>query len=146
MKNPQHLSRKTVTSGAFFFACLLTSFTEISSASDVADLKGSARGITLEVFSQLSPIEINTIHSWEIVLSDDDGPVSGASLEIVGGMPEHNHGMPTQPRITQELVPGRYLLEGVRFHMPGIWRLTSSISTEKNQGRPATVVVIEFVL
>jgi len=72
--------------------------------------------------------------------------VSGATLDIVGGMPEHNHGMPTQPQITEELAPGRYLLEGVRFHMPGLWRLTASISTEKTRGRPPTVIVIDFTL
>ena len=148
MKNTQQLSRLSrlpQVAFALFLGCLLTLSTGLSLAND-ADLTGSSRGISLEIFSHLSPIEINTIHSWEVVLTDKDGAVSGATLDIVGGMPEHNHGMPTQPQITAELAPGRYLLEGVRFHMPGLWRLTASISTEKTRGRPPTVIVIDFTL
>ena len=139
------VSRLPQAAFALFLGCLLTLSTGLSLANE-ADLTGSSRGISLEIFSQLSPIEINTIHSWEVVLTDEDGAVSGATLDIVGGMPEHNHGMPTQPQITEELAPGRYLLEGVRFHMPGLWRLTASISTEKTRGRPPTAIVIDFTL
>ena len=148
MKNTQQLSRLSrlpQVAFALFLGCLLTLSTGLGLANE-ADLTGSSRGISLEIFSQLSPIEINTIHSWEVVLTDEDGAVSGATLDIAGGMPEHNHGMPTLPQITEELAPGHYLLEGVRFHMPGLWRLTASISTEKIQGRPPTVIVIDFTL
>ena len=144
-KQLSRLSHLPQVAFALFLGCLLTLPTGLSFANG-ADLTGSSRGISLEIFSKLSPIEINTIHSWEVVLTDADGAVSGATLDIVGGMPEHNHGMPTQPQITEELAPGRYLLEGVRFHMPGLWRLTASISTEKIQGRPPTVIVIDFTL
>jgi hypothetical protein len=139
------VSRLPQAAFALFLGCLLALSTGLSLANE-ADLTGSSRGISLEIFSHLSPIEINTIHSWEVVLADEDGAVSGATLDIVGGMPEHNHGMPTQPQITEELAPGRYLLEGVRFHMPGLWRLTASISTEKTRGRPPTVILIDFTL
>ena len=148
MKYTQQLprvSRLPQAAFALFLGCLLALSTGLSLANE-ADLTGSSRGISLEIFSHLSPIEINTIHSWEVVLADEDGAVSGATLDIVGGMPEHNHGMPTQPQITEELAPGRYLLEGVRFHMPGLWRLTASISTEKTRGRPPTVITIDFTL
>jgi hypothetical protein len=103
-----------------------------------ADLSGSARGITLDVFSRLSPLEINSIHSWEIVLTDEQGPIEDAALTVTGGMPEHNHGMPTQPQITQQLAAGRYLLEGVRFHMPGLWRITAVVTRES---APVTIVI-----
>ena len=144
-KQLSHLSHLPQVAFALFLGCLLTLPTGLSFANG-ADLTESSRGISLEIFSKLSPIEINTIHSWEVVLTDADGAVSGATLDIVGGMPEHNHGMPTQPQITEELAPGRYLLDGVRFHMPGLWRLTASISTEKTRGRPPTVIVIDFTL
>ena len=148
MKYTQQLprvSRLPQAAFALFLGCLLALSTSLSLANE-ADLTGSSRGISLEIFSQLSPIVINTIHSWEVVLTDENGAVSGATLDIVGGMPEHNHGMPTQPQITEEVTPGRYLLEGVRFHMPGLWRLTASISTEKTRGRPPTVIAIDFTL
>jgi hypothetical protein len=38
-------------------------------------------------------------------------------------MPQHGHGFPTQPKVTRELGDGRYLLEGMKFSMPGWWEL-----------------------
>jgi hypothetical protein len=35
-------------------------------------------------------------------------------------MPAHGHGLPTVPTL-RELGDGRYLVEGVKFHMPGAW-------------------------
>ena len=121
MKNTQQLSRLSrlpQVAFALFLGCLLTLSTGLSLAND-ADLTGSSRGISLEIFSQLSPIEINTIHSWEVVLTDEDGAVSGATLDIVGGMPEHNHGMPTQPQITEELAPDATFSRVCAFTCPG---------------------------
>ena len=86
----------------------------------------------LEIFSQLDPLAINTIHSWELVLYTADGtPVSGAQMSVVGGMPDHDHGLPTSPVVTSETTPGRYLLEGVRFHMPGRWLLTFDVISDQ---------------
>lgn len=104
------------------------------------DLSGSARGIQLDVFSRLSPLEINSIHSWEVTLQDADGPLADATLTVEAGMPEHDHGMPTQPRVTRQIAPGRYLLEGVRFHMPGKWQLTATVEAAAT-ARPVTIVI-----
>jgi hypothetical protein len=45
-------------------------------------------------------------------------------------MPEHDHGLPTKPRITEELGGGDYRLEGMRFHMSGYWEVVVSIVTD----------------
>jgi|TARA_B100001059_G_scaffold62660_1_gene58546 hypothetical protein len=88
------------------------------------------KGSTLDVFSQLNPVVINRIHSWELVLTGaDESPVTGAEIAVTGGMPDHDHGLPTLPVVTRETSPGRYLLEGVRFHMPGRWQLTLTITS-----------------
>lgn len=116
---------------------------DVSAEANEADLTGSARGIELRVYSQVSPLEINRIHSWEVSLSDDNGPLTGASLSVTAGMPEHNHGMPTQPQVTTEIVPGRYLLEGVRFHMPGLWRLDAKVTRD---GAAPVSILIDFTL
>jgi hypothetical protein len=42
-------------------------------------------------------------------------------------MPEHNHGFPTEPEIT-EASGGDYLLEGVKFSMAGWWELKLDIT------------------
>lgn len=90
----------------------------------------SAAGTRIEIFSQLQPLQINRMHSWHLQISDSQGaPVQGADITVTGGMPEHDHGLPTAPRVTSELAPGRYLLEGVRLHMPGYWEFTFVINT-----------------
>ncbi len=85
-------------------------------------------GKQLAVHSEVSPVQINRMHSWRLRLSDAAGaPVSGAEILVQGGMPEHDHGLPTQPAVTGEIAPGIYLLQGVRFHMPGRWLMEFSI-------------------
>lgn len=74
------------------------------------------------------PITVNKMHAWEIKLRTPSGEsVSGARISIDGGMPQHGHGMPTQPRVTRELGDGRYLLEGMKFSMPGWWEIKLKI-------------------
>ena len=88
------------------------------------------RGYRLQIFSQVTPLEINRIHSWELLLTDTNGAiVNDATIQVSGGMPEHDHGMPTLPRVTETLNNGRLLLQGVRFHMPGYWELIFNIQT-----------------
>lgn len=91
--------------------------------STMPDLMGtSGDGYSVKIFSQLSPLEINRIHSWHIEITDADGkPVSNAQITVGGGMPDHDHGLPTQPQVTEEVRAGTYMLEGMRFHMPGKW-------------------------
>ena len=48
-------------------------------------------------------------------------PVTDATIRIVGDMPEHGHGFPTVPEVTEELGAGEYLVEGIKFSMPGWW-------------------------
>ena len=93
----------------------------------------TSEGLRILIHSQLSPLQINRIHSWHVEIVDGaNKPVTDAVVSVSGGMPEHDHGLPTQPRVTEEIKPGTYLLQGVRFHMPGKWRMIISIETEAN--------------
>jgi hypothetical protein len=76
--------------------------------------------------------EINRMHSWILHIENASGvTVEGALIEVVGGMPEHNHGLPTLPRVTAELGDGDYKLEGMRFHMSGYWEIVFTITTDE---------------
>ena len=76
------------------------------------------------IHSLADPVAINRMHAWEIQLRSPSGePVPGARISVDGGMPEHGHGFPTQPRVTRELGDGRYLIEGMKFSMPGWWEI-----------------------
>lgn len=97
-------------------------------ASDQALSVQFSNGMHLGLQSNLRPISLNQIHSWRLDLKDSaNRAVSGAEISVIGGMPEHDHGLPTQPQITGEAEPGSYILQGMRFHMPGLWRLEISI-------------------
>jgi len=79
--------------------------------------------------SLADPIAINKMHAWEIRLRSPSGEaVSGARISVDGGMPQHGHGFPTQPRVTRELGDGRYLLEGMKFSMPGWWEIKLNVA------------------
>ena len=85
------------------------------------------------------PPQINRMHSWILHVETAAGePVEGADIEVDGGMPVHNHGLPTRPRVTEELGGGDYRLDGVRFHMSGYWEMVFSIKSDASEG---TVVV-----
>ena len=90
-------------------------------------------GRMLAISSELSPLEINRMHNWRLWLTDGAGaPVAGARFEVQGGMPEHDHGLPTRPEVTGEIEPGVYLLQGLRFHMPGRWLIEFGIGLEED--------------
>ena len=73
-------------------------------------------------------VPVNQIHAWEIDVKSATGtPVSGAKIDFDGGMPQHMHGYPTQPRVTAELGNGRYRLDGVKFSMTGWWEMKLKI-------------------
>lgn len=93
--------------------------------------------------SRMDPVVINEIHEWTLEVATIDGaPVQNALIRVDGGMPTHNHGLPTAPEVTNELEPGLYLLEGVRFNMGGAWVLDFEIEADAGTDRAQ----IEFEL
>ena len=76
------------------------------------DLSGvTDKGLKIEIYSELSPLSINQIHSWHLrVLDRNNEILELEELNIFGGMPEHDHGLPTQPKVTTRLDNGDYLL------------------------------------
>lgn len=71
---------------------------------------------------------INQMHAWKVTLATPDGsPVRAANFKVDGGMPQHGHGLPTKPRVTRELEPGTYLLEGMKFSMTGWWEVKLAV-------------------
>ena len=102
-----------------------------SMAADILDSQSTENGhFTVSATSRLDPVVINETHAWTLHIETADGsPVTDAEIAIDGGMPEHNHGFPTSPRVTENLGEGDYLLEGMRFNMGGVWVLTLEISS-----------------
>lgn len=129
---------------ATIFSLVLLSVSPAAVPAGAGDVWSSEDGLyRLGIESELEPIAINRLHRWVLRLEDSRGrPVPAASIELAGGMPDHNHGLPTQPQVTRELDDGRYLLEGMRFHMPGSWVLRFSVDAEP--GSDTVVVRLEL--
>ncbi len=90
---------------------------------------------------------------WEVVLTTDPDPIPGnehfhVSLTLVpktkdagprpeivavdAYMPDHRHGMRTQPRFVKG-TDGRYRAEGLLFHMSGYWEIFVAVKTARGQ-------------
>lgn len=106
---------------------------EVPEALDTSTTKETEQGLyTVSVTSDLDPLTLNQIHSWTIYVESKGGqPIENAEIEVGGGMPQHNHGFPTSPEVTEELGGGEYRLEGMKFSMGGWWELKLQISVEE---------------
>lgn len=92
--------------------------------------KPSAAGIyRVALVPPAQPPAINQMHSWTVKLTTTGGaPVRGATFAVDGGMPQHGHGLPTQPRVTREVSDGAYALDGMKFSMTGWWEVKLAIT------------------
>ena len=76
------------------------------------------------------PLRLRQLETVPVRIADASGrPVAGVAIAVSGGMPEHGHGLPTQPRVTRALGDGVYEIEGVRFSMGGWWQLKLAIES-----------------
>lgn len=125
---------KKITISTLLLCATILLFGERLHAAVSWETHSQPSGLTLHLKSLQSPIPLNQMHQWEITIINGEGlPVEDAEVTVTGGMPEHDHGLATAPRVTQQLGEGRYLLEGVRFHMPGMWKLDFDIRADNQR-------------
>lgn len=76
------------------------------------------------------PLRLRRMLTVPVLITDAAGrPVEQASFTVDGGMPEHLHGLPTQPRLGRSLGGGVYEIDGVRFSMGGWWEFKLAIES-----------------
>ena len=67
-------------------------------------------------------VPMQRMHSWVLhVENASGGAIDSATICIDGGMPEHGHGLPTRPAVTEALRNGDYRVDGMKFSMGGWW-------------------------
>lgn len=79
---------------------------------------------------------------WFTLLSNSQ-LVKNADIHINGGMPDHNHGLPTSPKMEWSLDKQAYLIEGLKFSMPGKWLLNFIISTNDDNLKDEITIAVE---
>lgn len=103
--------------------------------------RASNNGTYVATLEPREPLALRKLQTVAVRLRDSGGqPIIGASISVGGGMPEHRHGLPTQPRVSRSLGEGLYEIEGLRFSMGGWWELKLAIES------PAGVDSVTFNL
>jgi hypothetical protein len=90
----------------------------------------SAARYVVAIRPAVPAVKLQQIHAWHVNVHTPDGrAVEDAQFVFSGGMPQHFHGFPTQPRVTQNLGKGSYRLDGVKYSMTGWWEMKFDIAT-----------------
>ena len=107
-----------------------TSPGKVSTDRDYSSMQLSDNGwYRVSYVASTSVIPINQMHRWTLHIETQDGQlVENATITVDGDMPEHGHGLPTRPQMTEYLGNGDYLIEGVKFQMGGWWVMDFSIT------------------
>ncbi len=88
------------------------------------------------LYTDSIPISTGKVHRWFLRVTDPEGqPLDNLKIYVHGGMPVHQHGFPTNPRISRYLGQGRYQVDGIKFNMPGDWEIRFNIKQEKKRDR-----------
>lgn len=67
------------------------------------------------------PVPVGRLFAMDIELCFPTAGDAALPLRVDADMPSHQHGMNYRSTVTM-LAPGRYVAEGLMFHMPGRWR------------------------
>ena len=107
-------------------------FMPIPADLDYATVRTSDQGAyRLTYISDTHPVPISRLHSWKLHVETADGrPVEGATIVIDGDMPQHGHGLPTRPAVTQALGNGDYRVDGMKFQMGGWWQIYVDVTAD----------------
>ena len=93
--------------------------------------RSSVHGMYKATLDPMQQIRVRRMQTMRVVITDQQGgAVENADILIDGGMPQHGHGLPTEPRVTRYLGDGAYEVEGVKFNMGGWWEFKLAIDTQ----------------
>ena len=146
MVDSNYLAAKLLSAFGLIAASMLIAATLAPSASrarqrnlDLSLERVTDHGVfRIQLKSGIDPIQISKVHQWSLQMSGADGVhVTGATIAVDGGMPEHGHGLPTAPRAAAAEGPGNYVINGMKFSMTGWWVL--KLDVKATDGRADTI-------
>ncbi|WP_050433354.1 FixH family protein [Chondromyces crocatus] len=64
-------------------------------------------------------------NTWTFVITDDTGAgVTGATVTVTPRMPDHGHGSPQPPTVSETGEAGEFQASAIDFSMAGYWEVT----------------------
>ena len=115
---------------ALYMSMMMSRMNDIPSDLDYSTTRTSDQDLYRVSYSpSTGTIPVNQMHQWTLHVESTDGkPVEDATISVDGDMPQHGHGLPTSPRVTEYLGNGDYLVEGLKFQMGGWWLMDFTIT------------------
>ena len=105
---------------------------EVPTDLDYSTTRFSENGLfNVSYIASTGTVPVNQLHQWTLHIETADGqPVENATITVDGDMPQHGHGLPTQPRVTKNLGNGDYLVDGMKFQMGGWWVMDFNVTAD----------------
>ena len=89
-------------------------------------------GVQLAYAPQGGSVPLGRHFALDIEVCAPAGSTAPALLRVDADMPAHRHGMNYRSTL-RALAPGRYVAEGLMWHMPGRWRLIFEMAAPPGQ-------------
>ena len=100
-------------------------------------------GVQLAYAPQGGSVPLGRHFALDIEVCAPAGSPVPTLLRVDADMPAHRHGMNYRSTL-RTLSPGRYLAEGLMWHMPGRWRLIFELAAPP--GQPVQRITHELIL
>ncbi len=126
----------------FFSLCFCYSLTA-SEINRVEILQKSQQDIYQSKLECQDSLSTDSFQNCGLRLFHANKPVKKAVIFISGGMPEHEHGLPTSPKVIWSDDKDLYLIKGLKFSMPGKWSLSFKVNAKDNALKDEIIMLIE---
>lgn len=115
-----------------------------ATAGEPIEVRSEAQQLLLRITSLEHPEPLNRLHGLDLILTLADGtPVSAASVALSGQHRYALNPLPTAPQVRPADGPGRYKVEGLRFHIAGEWRLLFTVESQQIRDRISLDLVVK---
>jgi hypothetical protein len=105
-------------------------------------LQAEAAGLQVAFVPRPWPLVVGRHFGLDVVVCAAPGRAPPAALRVDADMPAHRHGMNYRTSV-QALGDGRFVAEGLMFHMPGRWRFIFDLGDATQPVRVTREVDVE---
>ena len=117
------------TISVLFLTCICLSLAAVQSKNSENRIqKESNNSVYKGTLDCESKITIDTFQNCSFNLFKANEAVKKVDIFINGGMPAHQHGLPTSPKAIWSDDKQTYVIKGLKFSMPGKWVLNFNIN------------------